>query len=380
MKASSKTACLPILCCNLISFFALWQMGEAAAHPLHYDSLSKQGVIARDFPLPKKIQSIAFHPRGRLLALSLHDGALLLWDSYEKKALSSISPESCSGKHFAFSPKGSYVFPRYRKNCRIIHAGKISSPVQIWQLSQEKGDFRLKPILLHRHKGRLLHIQIDQEERLLGSIAQDGVMKAWSLQNKALRHSLRVPASSSERPALLPYALGPLLRVAAVRHWQDYYMLLYGLNSKRNASKLLHRTEYPFHSRQRLFCFSPNGRYYFDGMRIRAIYEKTSSYIPLQLPSPLLSKDSPRLALFHPNGQSLVIVLRSAPCYGKTKRMSCVNTSILRFYNSLNGRELFSLYLPMTVDALSFHPSGEMLALVSGHHLLFLFFPSAKLS
>ena len=333
-----------------------------------------------DFPV--QIRSLHFHPNASELLVGGYRNSYI-WDLKQRKIKYLLPAPLCQAKAVEFSPQGRYLLASSR-HCQSM--GKQNLPIdrrdniQLWDLKQKDN----KVLFLGKHSGELKLIQIGPRERYLISVAQDRTVKLWSLLEKKLLYTLRIPRDSQESLALLPYALDYSLKTLAIQNWQDYYMLLYKLppppQNKQKLKKksqslvkglqLLHRTEYPFAKPQELFSFAPSQKLYFDGLRIRQNKDGKIHSILKYPPG-----SNPQKAIFNPQGSVLAILTERKKQNFKTKGKQSFQIELYKFSKTkgLSHLDSFGLASRVKAQSLTFHPNGRILGLADEQRKLHFF-------
>ncbi|KAF8907888.1 quinon protein alcohol dehydrogenase-like superfamily [Gymnopilus junonius] len=135
--------------------------------------------IGRPFGQDKGMfSSIAFSPDGRLLASTLNDSGIRLWDVESQQQFGNVLKTSASVNCIAFSPNGRYLV-----------AGLGNCDVQIWDVEHGK---QMPGIALSGHTDRVLSAKFSSDGRYLVSGSLDGTIRIWdAVKGTSVREPLR---------------------------------------------------------------------------------------------------------------------------------------------------------------------------------------------
>jgi WD40 repeat protein/serine/threonine protein kinase len=229
--------------------------------------------------LPEHVQTLAFHPDGRLLALSTA-GTASLWDTSTWQALADIPPEP--GGEFwslAFSPNGAYL------------AGSGEAGVRLWKLERAPGGPRLLPIAQPSKElaGSLCFSPDSHTLAWVERVGYERIVRLWDV-NTGLGRVL--PA----RPAhwILALALAPDGRLALTNdqleaEWWDVAagrrVAAYGRGELEARSGISNWSA--------ITALSPDGAWYAVGNRAISLWDAQAGRLLLALPQ----ENNPVIAL-----------------------------------------------------------------------------------
>ncbi len=376
------------LVCLSLSFLLAPQAQHLLSAPKKYISQKIKSIS-----FGHHISFLSFHSsthglHKNLLAIT-SNRYVFLWDHLKQKTNLRLPKPPCLTRGMQFSPKGNYLFALDRKCRNIALKNKeesttgieISKRIYLWQYTN-KAKQLYKRIYLGNHFGNIVHISMDQEEKKMISVGEDGLVKLWSLdavkkpiekkyQKNHLIHTLRIPAYSKQRLSLFPYTANPLLNILALHNWQDYYMIFYRIPWDKDSKPIqLHRTEYPFIKKQRLFCFSPDARFYFDGVRLRTMQNGTFIYSLTYA-----SQGEPQQAIFSPTAEYLAISMHikkqvKANLKIKNEKNRVSPKFAVDLYNTRQGKHICSFPFAVKIQTMVFSPYSKYLVVADAKNKL----------
>ncbi len=319
--------------------------------PLNLSLVEAAPAEATPLRAPGSIRFLAYRTDGSLLAAAL-SRKILLWDLKHNHLLSSFSAKSCETGQIQFSPNGRFLAPA-RRDCSATAVAAFS--LRLWDGRRAYNSISLTTT------SRLAAVAFDPQSQFLATLTVDGLIDLFELSSRKKIGRWRLPLAFPRRSlAHLPYGFNAQLNLIAVQDWRDYYMELYSFIVKKKKQKysaalrLQHKTEYPFGVRQRLFAFSPDGRFYFDGLRLRSVKDGK-----IQTAFSYNSPGSPQKALFSPDGRLLALLLH----HRQQENRPYNYKSYIDIYHSFQGNHLFTLVMSQRIDAFAFHPDGKTLSL-----------------
>jgi WD40 repeat protein/serine/threonine protein kinase len=234
--------------------------------------------VCRITALPEHVQTLAFHPEGRLLAVSI-GGTARLWDTSSWQALAEVPPEP--GGEFwslAFSPDGMYL------------AGSGEAGVRLWKLERAECGPRLS-LIAQPGKELAGSLCFSPDSRTLVWVERVGYERIVRLWDVSTGLGRVLPA----RPAhwILTLAFGPDGRLALINDKQEaeWWDVVAGRRvAAYGRGELEERSGTSIWST--ITALSPDGAWYAAGNRAISLWDAQTGRLLLALPrenSPVIS-------------------------------------------------------------------------------------------
>ena len=176
----------------------LWDVADPA-HPRLLSPILTGSSSAIDTG-STAIDSVAFSPKGRMLASGSLDGTVALWDVADPAHVISLGQSLATGSFravsVAFSPGG-----------RMLAGGSLDGTVRLWDFSDPAHPRSLSPILTSG-TAAIYSVAFSRDGRMLAGGSDDGTVRLWDVTDPARPRPLG-PIPTGGRGVINSVAFGP---------------------------------------------------------------------------------------------------------------------------------------------------------------------------
>lgn len=137
-----------------------------AEHIILWDALTETKITRLEHT--SVVWDAVFSPDGRYLVSSHGDGAIILWDIYEKQKVANFNEHNGPVRAVSFSPDG-----------KLLASASDDSSVIIWNVEK-----KLKELVLLGHTSRVTALAFLPDSKSIVSVDFDGTLILWDLTKK----------------------------------------------------------------------------------------------------------------------------------------------------------------------------------------------------